>query len=88
MQFSFSIGLQYDDDNTVCVVITAMKNHILENTAVKKTTKMHVFNTAVVKDIVNLYNWKGLDGFKALDKSNKNKVFEVCDSVFTVYCLL
>lgn len=41
-----------------------------------KTTKMHVFNTAVVKDIVNLYNWKGPEGLKALEKNNKT-VFEV-----------
>ncbi|XP_050298339.1 uncharacterized protein LOC126737471 isoform X2 [Anthonomus grandis grandis] len=53
-----------------------MKNHILENASVMKTTKMHVFNTGVVKDIVNLYNWKGPDGLKALEKNNKT-VFEV-----------
>ncbi|CAH1129288.1 unnamed protein product [Ceutorhynchus assimilis] len=65
-------GLQYDDPDTVCVVVAAMKNHILENPSIMKTTKMHVFNTAVVKDIVNLYNWKGPEGLKALDKNNKN----------------
>lgn len=58
------------------MILTVMKNHILENTFVRKTTKMHVFNTAVVKDLVNLYNWKGLDGLKAMEKTNKN-TFEV-----------
>ncbi|KAL1497606.1 hypothetical protein ABEB36_008536 [Hypothenemus hampei] len=64
-------GLQYDNADTVCLVTTALKNHILENPLVRKTTKMHVFNTAVVKDIVNLYNWKGPEGLKALEKNNK-----------------
>lgn len=70
-------GLQYDNADTVCIVITSMKNYILENPSVNKTLKMHVFNTAVVKDIVNLYNWKGLDGLKALDKNNKSVTIEV-----------
>ncbi|XP_066251701.1 nucleolar pre-ribosomal-associated protein 1 [Euwallacea similis] len=70
-------GLQHDNSDTVCVIITAMKNHILENPLVTKTTKMHIFNTAVVKDIVNLYNWKGLEGLKALEKGRKSVVFEV-----------
>ncbi|KAH1015968.1 hypothetical protein HUJ04_007267, partial [Dendroctonus ponderosae] len=69
-------GLQYDDADTVCMIITVMKNHILENSFVRKTTKMHVFNTAVVKDLVNLYNWKGSDGLKAMEKNNKT-IYEV-----------
>ncbi|ERL89733.1 hypothetical protein D910_07094 [Dendroctonus ponderosae] len=69
-------GLQYDDADTVCMIITVMKNHILENSFVRKTTKMHVFNTAVVKDLVNLYNWKGSDGLKAMEKNNKT-IYEI-----------
>lgn len=51
--------LQYDAAECVCMVITALKNHVLENPLVSKTVKMHTFSTPVVKDIVNLYNWKG-----------------------------
>lgn len=52
-------GLQYDDADCVCLVITALKIHILENPFVSKTVKMKTFNTQVLKNIVNLYNWKG-----------------------------
>lgn len=51
--------LQYDNADCVCLVMTALKNHVLENQFVSKTVKMHTFSTPVVKDIVNLYNWKG-----------------------------
>ncbi|CAH1997259.1 unnamed protein product [Acanthoscelides obtectus] len=65
-------GLQYDNADTLCMVINAMKNFILENTSVSKTAKMKTFNTTVVRDIVNLYNWKGPSGFRN-EKKNKNK---------------
>lgn len=63
-------GLQFDSVDTLCIVITAMKNHILENQLVSKTAKMKTFNTMVVRDIVNLYNWKGPGGLK-FQKRNK-----------------
>ncbi|XP_076259984.1 nucleolar pre-ribosomal-associated protein 1 isoform X2 [Rhynchophorus ferrugineus] len=34
---------------------------------------MHVFNTGIVRDIVNLYNWKGPEGFK-INKNDKRVV--------------
>lgn len=52
-------GLQFDDADCVCMVMVALKVHILENLLVSKTVKMLTFNTQVVKAIVNLYNWKG-----------------------------
>lgn len=64
-------GLKFDSADTVCIVMTAMKNHILENPLVSKTAKMKIFNTVVVRDIVNLYNWKGPDGLKAQKQNNK-----------------
>ncbi|XP_030758661.1 uncharacterized protein LOC115884273 [Sitophilus oryzae] len=88
-------GLQYDRADTVCLIIAAMKNYILQNSAVMKTTKMHVFNTAIVRDIVNLYNWKGPGGFKALkndkivvevDKVEKSKVNECVHDFLLVLC--
>ncbi|XP_060522167.1 uncharacterized protein LOC132699461 [Cylas formicarius] len=69
-------GLQYDSSETLCIVITAMKNYILENGSVSKTTKMKVFNTSAIKDIVNLYNWRGPEGLTNLQKNNKS-IFEV-----------
>lgn len=52
-------GLQYDDAECVCMVMGTLREHILENGYISKTTKMMTFNTQVVKAIVNLYNWKG-----------------------------
>ncbi|XP_023012983.2 nucleolar pre-ribosomal-associated protein 1 [Leptinotarsa decemlineata] len=69
-------GLLSDSADTLCLVISAMKNHILENPSVSKTTKMKTFNTLVVKDIVNLYNWKGPQSGKT-HKTNKNPVVTV-----------
>lgn len=63
-------GLQFDSVDTLSIVITAMKNHILENPLVSKTAKMKTFNTIVVRDIVNLYNWKGPQAIRA-QKKNK-----------------
>ncbi|KAG5865414.1 hypothetical protein JTB14_037775 [Gonioctena quinquepunctata] len=69
-------GLQFDSADTLCLVISAMKNHILENPLVSKTSKMKTFNTLVVRDIVNLYNWKGPRAVKA-GKTNKSAAVTV-----------
>lgn len=69
-------GLQYDTANSACMVITALKVHVLENQFVSKTVKMKVFSTPVVKDIVNLYNWKGPEAIVD-DKKKKKKIFTV-----------
>lgn len=68
-------GLQYDDADCVCMVMAALKLHILENPFVSKTTKMVTFNTQVVKSIVNLYNWKGKG--HAPDAAKKRKISTV-----------
>lgn len=52
-------GLVHDSVDIVCVVLNAMKAHILENPSVSKTVKMRTFSTPVIKDIVRLYSWKG-----------------------------
>lgn len=61
-------GLQFDSSETVCMVMATFKKNILENTFVSKTAKMNIFSTPVVKDIVNLYNWKGPEGFNPKKK--------------------
>lgn len=57
-------GLLYDPADIVCLVLTTMKNHILENPQVSRTMKMKLYSTFVIRDLVNLYNWKGPMGFK------------------------
>ncbi|KAJ8915188.1 hypothetical protein NQ315_000441 [Exocentrus adspersus] len=90
-------GLRFDAADTVCVVISVMKNHILQNQAVSKTMKMKVFNTLVVRDIVNLYNWKGPAALKAerknkssqlvvVDEYSKSKVSECVHDFLLVLC--
>ncbi|CAG9865333.1 unnamed protein product [Phyllotreta striolata] len=64
-------GLKYDSVDTLCLVVSAMKTFILENPYVSKTAKMKTFNTVVIKDVVNLYNWTGPAGFKATKKNNR-----------------
>lgn len=76
-------GLQFDSVDTLCIVITAMKNHILENPLVSKTAKMKIFNTIVVRDIVNLYNWKGTQGLKSQRKGKDINI-----TVSTIFVLL
>lgn len=53
-------GLMHDSAEILCVVINMLKVHVLENPLVSKTVKMRTFSTPVVKDIVQLYNWKGV----------------------------
>ena len=57
-------GLQFNRTDVVVLLVTAMTNHILENSSVSKTVKMKTFSTPVVKDIVNLYNWEGPAGLQ------------------------
>lgn len=80
-------GLKFDSAFTVCIVITAMKSHVLENPLVSKTVKMKTFNTTVVRDIVNLYNWKGPEVLKA-QKKNKDVSVVVSEFVIIFYSTL
>lgn len=61
---SIMSGMKFDTADDVCMVMAMFKTSILENPSVGKTQKMKLFNTQVVKDIINLYNWKGLEGLK------------------------
>ncbi|XP_050508817.1 nucleolar pre-ribosomal-associated protein 1 [Diabrotica virgifera virgifera] len=88
-------GLKFDSADTLCLVVTAMKTFILENPSVSKTAKMKTFNTVVVRDIVNLYNWKGPGGFRAEKKKNsaitvneveKSKVNESVHEFLLILC--
>lgn len=52
-------GLLYDSSNTVHLVLTTLQNRVLMNMSVSKTSKLHTFNTAVVRSLLALYDWKG-----------------------------
>ncbi|XP_043270889.1 nucleolar pre-ribosomal-associated protein 1 [Venturia canescens] len=51
--------LTYDSHTTVHLVLDTVKSWVLENSAISKTTKLHVFSTPVLQSLVSLYNWKG-----------------------------
>ncbi|KAI4457012.1 nucleolar preribosomal-associated protein 1 [Holotrichia oblita] len=64
-------GLMHDDADVVCVVMNTLRNHVLENPLVSKTVKMKTFSTPVIKDVVQLYNWKGPTLLKKTRKRNR-----------------
>ncbi|XP_078049999.1 nucleolar pre-ribosomal-associated protein 1 isoform X2 [Augochlora pura] len=49
----------YDSKEIVALVLTTFKIHILQNTKISKTTKLHIFSTSAIQNLVCLYNWKG-----------------------------
>ena len=51
--------LVYDSHTTVHLVLDTVKTYVLENQFVSKTSKLHVFSTPVLQNLVGLYNWKG-----------------------------
>ncbi|KAG7208509.1 hypothetical protein KM043_014732 [Ampulex compressa] len=51
--------LMYDPKDIIGLVLITIKTYILENSGINKTTKLHVFSTSVVQNLVSLYNWKG-----------------------------
>lgn len=69
-------GMQFDRADLVCLILTSLKTNVLENPGISKTVKMKCFSTPVVKNIVNLYNWKGPKGYD-LKKKEVRKFVEV-----------
>ncbi|KAG5326616.1 NPA1P protein, partial [Pseudoatta argentina] len=66
--------LLYDSKDIVTLVLTTIKTYVLENTSVSKTTKLHVFSTSTVLNLISLYNWKGPNNWP------KNKTHSCDDS--------
>nr|XP_036672981.1 uncharacterized protein LOC118877626 [Drosophila suzukii] len=65
-------GLVYDDHVTVCVVINALRQYVLENPEIQKTKKVLVFDLECCKSLRRLYDWEGPNGLSLLfDKSKK-----------------
>ncbi|GJQ80006.1 hypothetical protein Trydic_g9479 [Trypoxylus dichotomus] len=78
-------GLIHDDADIICMTIDTLRNQILENPLVSKTVKMRTFNTAVIKDVVQLYNWKGPVSLqKGPKKKNEDIVVTQVDPVLKV----
>ncbi|KAH0557286.1 hypothetical protein KQX54_002777 [Cotesia glomerata] len=51
--------LTYDRANLVHLVLNVLKKYLLENPAVSKTQKHHLFSVQVIESIVQLYNYRG-----------------------------
>ncbi|XP_076378630.1 nucleolar pre-ribosomal-associated protein 1 [Megalopta genalis] len=51
--------LIYDSKDIVALIVTTLKIHILQNSKISKTMKLHIFTTSVIQNLVYLYNWKG-----------------------------
>ncbi|KAH8311152.1 hypothetical protein KR044_004589 [Drosophila immigrans] len=55
-------GLVYDDHVTVCVVVNALRQYVLENASILKTKKVYVFDLECCKHFSRLYDWEGPQG--------------------------
>lgn len=51
--------LTFDRANLVHLVLNVLKKYLLENPAVSKTQKHHLFGVQVIESIVQLYNYRG-----------------------------
>ncbi|ALC47247.1 CG12499 [Drosophila busckii] len=59
-------GLVFDDHVTVCVVLNALRQYVLENPNILKTKKVYVFDLVCCKYLRQLYNWHGPEGLVQL----------------------
>nr|CAD7260110.1 unnamed protein product [Timema shepardi] len=66
-------GLVYDQVATVNLVLSTLRTQLLENTHITKTRKMNVFNTALVHNLLALYDWIGPDGHWSAVKNKLKK---------------
>ncbi|XP_044738920.1 nucleolar pre-ribosomal-associated protein 1 [Chrysoperla carnea] len=90
--------LIYDDYQLVNLVLTTLQRNVLESSSITKTSKLYTFSSPVLKNIVNLYNWKGRKYWKAkirkksnstenfIDENEKNIVIEVVHNFLIVLC--
>ncbi|EZA54632.1 Nucleolar pre-ribosomal-associated protein [Ooceraea biroi] len=57
-------GLVYDSKMIISLVLSTIKMNVLENTSISKTTKLHMFNTTAVSNLLSLYDWKGPNNWR------------------------
>uniref|UniRef100_A0A6P4F9J9 Uncharacterized protein LOC108048054 n=1 Tax=Drosophila rhopaloa TaxID=1041015 RepID=A0A6P4F9J9_DRORH len=67
-------GLVYDDHVTVCVVLNALRQYVLENPDIQKTKKVLVFDLECCKNLRRLYDWEGPVGLSVLFNNERKKV--------------
>ncbi|XP_033162906.1 uncharacterized protein LOC117142807 [Drosophila mauritiana] len=65
-------GLVYDDHVTVCVVLNALRQYVLENPEIQKTKKVLVFDLECCKNLRRLYDWEGPMGLKVMFAKSKH----------------
>ncbi|XP_071444022.1 nucleolar pre-ribosomal-associated protein 1 [Hetaerina americana] len=65
-------GLVYDPVETVEMVLTILQKNVLENPLINKTTKMHAFNSNVLKSFFDLFNWRGPQKPQKKSRSSKS----------------
>lgn len=74
-------GLIYDDQETVTLVLSTLQRFVLKSMQVTKTKKVQVFNTDVIKQLLQLYEWKGPRYFASLfNKKTQPKADEFVDA--------
>lgn len=67
-------GLVYDSHETVTLVLSTLQRFVLKTAQVSKTKKVQVFNVSVVKQFLQLYEWKGPAYFNAMfNKKTQDK---------------
>ena len=54
------LGLVKDAPELIELVLTGFKEKILENSSISKTSKMSLFSVFNLKQIISLYEWKGI----------------------------
>lgn len=91
-------GLAYDSKDIVLLVINSLQKFVLQSVAVSKTKKVQVFTTAVVTELIRLFEWKGPGYFAAIShKKTKDKAAQfinlddrdtVCNTVYLFLCEL
>ncbi|XP_017082729.2 uncharacterized protein LOC108115675 [Drosophila eugracilis] len=65
-------GLVYDDHVTVCVVLNALRQYVLENPDIQKTKKVLVFDLNCCKNLISLYDWSGPLGLQKIFRGVQN----------------
>lgn len=59
-------GMLYDGHETVTLVLSTLQRFVLQTAQVSKTKKVQVFSANVVKQFLQLYEWKGPAYFNAM----------------------
>ena len=56
---SMFMGLRCDKLAAIQLVLVTLNDKVVQNPAVSKSSKLHLFNTQALKQLASLYQWKG-----------------------------